>query len=132
MSPVEERRVYSALTIAEASADAACPATSASAAVVVGFSMTGEIVCDQRRAPECTSLSWYVTRNASPPLQIAGDDIVCVQLPPGFGRIGGAFRARRPADDAPQVRAACDVLRFLADALGERVVLRVAGHVGER
>ena len=65
-------------------------------------------------------------------LQIAGDRIVGVQLPPGFGRVGGASRAGRLADDAPKRRTACDVLRFLADAMGERVVLRVAGHVGER
>ena len=52
MSPAEERRARSAYEIAPSSSDSATPATSASAAAVLGFSRTGEIVWDQRRAPE--------------------------------------------------------------------------------
>ena len=64
--------------------------------------------------------------------QVSGDDIVGVQLPPGFDRVGRARGAPRAADDTPDGLVAGGVPRFLTDALGERVVLRIAGHVGER
>jgi hypothetical protein len=77
---------------------------------------------------------WLVVRHmqrVAAPLQIAGHDIVGVQLPPGFDRVRGGSRDP-PADDAPQRRAACGVPRFLADALGQGLVLRLSGYVGER
>ena len=64
---------------------------------------------------------------------VSGDDIVGVQLPPGFDWVAGAPGcASRAAYDAPDRRIAGRVCCLLADALRQRVVLRVAGRVGER
>ena len=66
-------------------------------------------------------------------LQISGDDIVGVQLPPGFDRVGGA-RSRAPGatDNAPDHIIAGGVPRLLTYTLCERVILRIAGHTPER
>ena len=62
-------------------------------------------------------------------LQISGDDIVGVQLPPGFDRVGGA-RSRAPGatDNAPDHIIAGGVPRLLTYTLCERVILRIAGQ----
>ena len=64
--------------------------------------------------------------------QVPGDDIVGVQLPACFDRVCPARGAPRAADDTPDGLVAGGVPRLLTDALGELVVLRISGHVGER
>ena len=52
-------------------------------------------------------------------------------MPPELDRVGGPGRAARMADDAPDRIIAGGVPCLLTDPLGERVILRIPGHVGE-
>ena len=58
-------------------------------------------------------------------LQVSGDDVVGIQLPPGIDRVG-ASRARRASHDAPDRRIAGVVPHLLADALGQQT--RIEGR----